>query len=146
MASASVPRILIADDQPDIGEALRLLFKAEGWKSEVVASPRAALDAIGRTEFDLLFADLNYTRDTTSGQEGLDLLARVPVLDPTLPVVVMTAGASVEGAVEAMRRGAARSGSARRRARARCPTASARSRAPRGASPRRPPRRWPKRS
>lgn len=103
---ASVPRILVADDQPDVGEALRMLFKAEGWKTELVDSPRAALDAIGRTEFDLLLADLNYTRDTTSGQEGLDLLARVPALDPTLPVVVMTAWATVEVAVEAMRRGA----------------------------------------
>ena len=106
MASAPAPRILIADDQPDIGEALRLLFKSEGWTAEVVSSPQSALDAAGRTEFDLLFADLNYTRDTTSGQEGLDLLARMPASDPTLPVVVMTAWASVEVAVEAMRRGA----------------------------------------
>ena len=106
MASAPAPRILIADDQPDIGEALRLLFKSEGWKAEVVSSPQAALDAAGRAEFDLLFADLNYTRDTTSGQEGLDLLSRMPASDPTLPVVVMTAWASVEVAVEAMRRGA----------------------------------------
>ena len=106
MASAPAPRILIADDQPDIGEALRLLFKSEGWTAEVVSSPQAALDAAGRAEFDLLFADLNYTRDTTSGQEGLDLLSRMPASDPTLPVVVMTAWASVEVAVEAMRRGA----------------------------------------
>lgn len=106
MAVNSAPRILVADDQPDVGEALRLLFKAEGWRSEVVTSPRQVLEAVTRQEFDLLLADLNYTRDTTSGQEGLDLLAHVLTIDPSLPVVVMTAWASVEVAVEAMRRGA----------------------------------------
>ncbi|MCW5559071.1 MAG: response regulator, partial [Verrucomicrobiae bacterium] len=106
VAISNAPRILLADDQADVGEALRLLFKTEGWRTEVVSSPQAALDALARTEFDLLIADLNYTRDTTSGQEGLDLLARVPAVDPTLPVVVMTAWATVELAVEAMRRGA----------------------------------------
>lgn len=106
VAVISAPRLLIADDQPDVGEALRLLFKAEGWRAEVVASPRHALEAIAREEFDLLLADLNYTRDTTSGQEGLDLLARVLTVDASIPVVVMTAWASVEVAVEAMRRGA----------------------------------------
>jgi DNA-binding NtrC family response regulator len=87
-------RILIADDQPDVSEALRLLFKSEGSLVEVVSSPRAALAAITHGEFDLLVADLNYTRDTTSGREGLDLLARVPAIDPTLPVVVMAAWAT----------------------------------------------------
>ncbi|HRI16315.1 MAG TPA: sigma-54 dependent transcriptional regulator [Verrucomicrobiota bacterium] len=106
MAANLSPRLLIADDQPDVGEALQLLFKAEGWRSEVVHSPKQALDALTRQEFDLLLADLNYTRDTTSGQEGLDLLAKIPAVDPTLPVVVMTAWASVDVAVEAMRRGA----------------------------------------
>jgi DNA-binding NtrC family response regulator len=106
VASVSAPRILIADDQPDVGEALRLLFKAEGWKAEIVGSPRAALEAIARSDFDLLLADLNYTRDTTSGEEGLDLLNRIQAADATLPVVVMTAWASVDVAVEAMRRGA----------------------------------------
>ena len=72
----------------------------------MVSSPQAALEAAARSEFDLLIADLNYARDTTSGQEGLDLLARIPSVDPTLPVVVMTAWATVEVAVEAMRRGA----------------------------------------
>ena len=85
MVSTSAPRILIVDDPPDVGEALRMLFKAEGWKAAVVNSPRAALDAVGHTEFDLLLADLNCTRDTTSGQEGLDLLAQVPALDPPCP-------------------------------------------------------------
>ena len=106
VAAIRSPRILVADDQPDIAEALRLLFKAEGWRVEVAASPQAVCEAVGRDEFDVLLSDLNYTRDTTSGQEGLDLLARIPALDPTLPVVVMTAWATVDIAVEAMRRGA----------------------------------------
>ncbi len=106
MARAETPRVLVADDQPDVLEALRLLLKGEGFRLETVASPRAVLEALQVREFDVLLMDLNYARDTTSGQEGLDLLARVPALDPTLPVVVMTAWASVELAVEAMRRGA----------------------------------------
>jgi DNA-binding NtrC family response regulator len=106
MLAGRAPRILIADDQADVGEALRFVFKAEGWKTEAVQSPAAALAAVERDAFDLLFADLNYQRDTTSGQEGLDLLARVQRLDPALPVVVMTAWANVDLAVEAMRLGA----------------------------------------
>ena len=106
MAATPSPRILVADDQRDVAEALRLLFKAEGWRVEMVESPQAALDAIRRDEFDLLVADLNYTRDTTSGREGLDLLVQVPAVDPNLPIVVMTAWATVDIAVEAMRRGA----------------------------------------
>jgi DNA-binding NtrC family response regulator len=106
MSSDFKARILVADDQSDLGEALRFLFKAEGWKTELVQSPQAALDVLARSEFDLVFADLNYSRDTTSGTEGLELLGRILQLDPTLPVVVMTAWASVDVAVEAMRRGA----------------------------------------
>jgi DNA-binding NtrC family response regulator len=106
MASEIKARILVADDQADLGEALRFLFKAEGWKSELVQSPQAALDLLARSEFDLVFADLNYTRDTTSGAEGLELLGRIQQLDPQIPVVVMTAWANVDVAVEAMRRGA----------------------------------------
>jgi DNA-binding NtrC family response regulator len=100
------PRILIADDQPDVLEALRLLLKREGFRIESVTSPSAVLTALKASDFDLLFIDLNYTQDTTSGQEGLDLLTRVQQADPTLPVVVMTAWGTVELAVEAMRRGA----------------------------------------
>ncbi|MCA1642077.1 MAG: sigma-54 dependent transcriptional regulator [Acidobacteria bacterium] len=103
---ASAPRILIADDQPDVLEALRLLLKAERFHSETVTSPNAVLGALRAKDFDLLLIDLNYTQDTTSGQEGLDLLTRVQQADPTLPVVVMTAWGTVELAVEAMRRGA----------------------------------------
>ena len=105
-SAATSPRILIADDQSDVLEALQLLVKGEGCQSETVSSPKAALLRLAEKDFDLLLMDLNYTRDTTSGQEGLDLLARIQELDSTLPVVVMTAWSSVELAVEAMRRGA----------------------------------------
>lgn len=101
-----MPRILIADDQPDVLKALRLLLKSEDYESEAVASPNEVLRALEAKDFDVLLIDLNYARDTTSGQEGLDLLSRVHSLDSTLPVVVMTAWSSVELAVEAMRRGA----------------------------------------
>ena len=101
-----VPRILIADDQADVLEALRLLLKGEGYRTETVNAPAKALAAIEEGEFDVVLMDLNYARDTTSGQEGLDLLGRIQALDSALPVVVMTAWANVELAVEAMRRGA----------------------------------------
>src|SRR5207247_8128899 len=102
----TTPRVLIADDQPDVLEALRLLLKGEGYRIESAGSPAAILDAIDSREFDAVLMDLNYARDTTSGQEGLDLLSQIRSHDPTLPVVVMTAWGSVELAVEAMRRGA----------------------------------------
>jgi DNA-binding NtrC family response regulator len=100
------PSILIADDQADVLEALRFLIKGEGYQSEAVTSPAAALHAVESRDFDAVLMDLNYTRDTTSGQEGLDLLNRIQTLDSNLPVIVMTAWGSVELAVEAMRRGA----------------------------------------
>ena len=103
---SSNPRILLADDQPDVLEALRLLLKRQGYQLETAASPGATLSALENGDFDVLLMDLNYARDTTSGKEGLDLLARIQALDSTLPVVVMTAWGSVELAVEAMRRGA----------------------------------------
>jgi DNA-binding NtrC family response regulator len=105
-APARTPRLLVADDQPDVCEALRLLLKNEGFDPRCVASPAALWGAVQAEEFDLVLMDLNYARDTTSGREGLDLLDRLRALDPTLPVVVMTAWASVDLAVEAMRRGA----------------------------------------
>jgi serine phosphatase RsbU (regulator of sigma subunit)/FixJ family two-component response regulator len=101
----TIPRTLIADDQPDVLEALSLLLKGEGFQTEAVTSPAAALDAIKSRHFDILLMDLNYARDTTSGQEGLDLLTHVQAFDNSLPIVVMTAWGSVEIAVEAMRRG-----------------------------------------
>src|SRR5881227_4059247 len=100
------PRVLIADDQPDVLEALRLLLKGEGYKIDSSGSPAAILEAIDTDEYDAVLMDLNYARDTTSGQEGLDLLSQLRAHDQTLPVVVMTAWGSVEVAVEAMRRGA----------------------------------------
>src|SRR5687767_4532882 len=101
-----MPRILIADDQADVLAALRLLLKAERFEIETAASPASILKAVETQEFDVVLIDLNYARDTTSGSEGLDLVTRIQGLDPTLPVVVMTAWASVDLAVEAMRRGA----------------------------------------
>jgi DNA-binding NtrC family response regulator len=100
------PRILIADDQRDVIEALRLLLKGEGFIVESATSPAALLRAAESSEYDVTLIDLNYTRDTTSGREGLTLLAKLQALDPTLPVIVMTAWGSVESAVEAMQLGA----------------------------------------
>ena len=99
-------RILIADDQPDVLEALRLLLKAEGYLIDTAKSPTSVMKAVEQRDYALALIDLNYARDTTSGQEGLDLLEKLQAADATLPVVVMTAWASVEVAVEAMRRGA----------------------------------------
>ena len=103
----SAPRTLIADDQPDVLEALHLLLKREGYQIEAVNSPKAVLERLRNREYDVLLMDLNYALDTTSGQEGLDLLASVQKLDHTLPVIVMTAWGSIKLAVEAMQRGAA---------------------------------------
>lgn len=99
-------RILVADDQADVREALRLLLKAEGYSIETVSTPGSALEAVQTNEFDIMLMDLNYQRDTTSGQEGMDLLKSIQSVDPRLPIIVMTAWGSVELAVEAMRRGA----------------------------------------
>ena len=100
-----VSRILIADDQSDLIDALRLLLKPEGIVVDAVHSPDAALAAVRRNPFDLVLMDLNYTGDTTSGREGIDLLAHLQALDSSLPVVVMTGWGSIDLAVEAMRRG-----------------------------------------
>lgn len=102
----AVPRVLFADDDADVVEALRMLLGNAGFEAEGVRSPEAALDAVQRFDPDCVLIDLNYTRDTTSGREGLDLLSSLRRLDPRLPVLVMTAWGNVEGAVEAMRRGA----------------------------------------
>ncbi|MBE7541202.1 MAG: SpoIIE family protein phosphatase [Bryobacteraceae bacterium] len=99
-------RILIADDQPDVLMALKLLLKGEGWETEAVGDPDSAYRAAAARMPSLVLIDLNYTRDTTSGQEGLDLLERLGGLPAPPPVVVMTAWGSIELAVEAMRRGA----------------------------------------
>ena len=102
----SAPALLIADDQPDIVEALRLLFKRDGYSVVTTNSPAGVLGALEAQEFDAALVDLNYARDTTSGREGLDLLARIRSQWPNVPVVVMTAWGSVDSAVEAMRLGA----------------------------------------
>ena len=104
--SSATPRILIADDQPDVLEALRLLLKGEGFQIETASSPRGIIAALESSEFDALLMDLNYARDTTSGREGLDLLTRLQATDNHLPVIVMTAWGSIDSAVEAMRLGA----------------------------------------
>jgi DNA-binding NtrC family response regulator len=98
--------ILVADDQADVLAALRLLLKGEGFDIATATSPSEVLELLELDEFDCLLLDLNYTRDTTSGQEGLDLLPRIQALDGSLPVIVMTAWGSIGTAVEAMRRGA----------------------------------------
>jgi DNA-binding NtrC family response regulator len=104
--AASTARLLIADDQRDVLEALRLLLKGEGYQIDTVESPAAVLNALEQRDYDVVLIDLNYARDTTSGQEGLDLLTRIHSADEMLPVVVMTAWGSINVAVEAMRRGA----------------------------------------
>jgi DNA-binding NtrC family response regulator len=101
-----VSKILIADDQSDVLEALRILLKGEGYQTEAVTSLRAMLNALEKRDYALLMMDLNYTRDTTSGQEGLDVIPRIQAIDDTLPIVVMTAWATIDLAVEAMKRGA----------------------------------------
>jgi sigma-B regulation protein RsbU (phosphoserine phosphatase) len=106
-SSVATGRVLIAEDQADVTEALRMVLKQEGFDTQAVSSPNAALAALASERFDLLLMDLNYTRDTTSGVEGLDLLRQVRQMDSGMPVIVMTAWGSVELAVEAMRRGAA---------------------------------------
>jgi DNA-binding NtrC family response regulator len=102
----SRPHVLVADDQSDVLEALRLLLKTHGYDTDAAASPGAVLSALERRDYDALLLDMNYTRDTTSGQEGLDLLQQLNSLEPDLPIIVMTAWGSVEGAVAAMQRGA----------------------------------------
>jgi DNA-binding NtrC family response regulator len=106
MPETSPARVLIADDQADVLNALRLLLSDEGYEVSDARSPAEALERLEATDFDVAILDLNYTRDTTSGQEGLDLMERIRALDPTLPVLLVTAWSSVAGAVEAMRRGA----------------------------------------
>jgi len=99
-------RVLVADDQPDVLQALRLLLKAEGCDIETATSPAGVLAAVDARDFDVAVIDLNYARDTTSGEEGLTLLSRLQALDTPMPVIVMTAWGTVDIAVEAMRRGA----------------------------------------
>jgi sigma-B regulation protein RsbU (phosphoserine phosphatase) len=104
-SATTQPRVLIADDQPDVLEALRLLLKGHGYTTETVTSPSGLLEAMARRDFDVILMDLNYARDTTSGREGLDLLAHLTGIETAPPIVVMTGWASVGLAVEAMQHG-----------------------------------------
>lgn len=99
-------RVLVCDDQPDVLEALRLLLKGQGWQAVAVDSPQGLMHAVRAEPFDLILVDLNYTRDTTSGAEGMDLLSHLEEQGNSTPVMVMTAWSSFDLAVEAMRRGA----------------------------------------
>jgi phosphoserine phosphatase RsbU/P len=103
--TSTLPRVLVADDQPDVLEALRLLL-TDDYRADFVTSTGAVLELLGAGSYDVLLIDLNYARDTTSGREGLELLSRVRELNPSLPVVVMTGWGTIDTAVEAMRRGA----------------------------------------
>src|SRR5262245_6104723 len=99
-------RVLVADDQPDVREALRLLLKSEGYAADLVESPAQVLTAVKSRPYSALLFDLNYTRDTTSGSEGLAALPEILAADRDLPVIVMTAWGTIDLAVDAMRRGA----------------------------------------
>jgi DNA-binding NtrC family response regulator len=101
-----VPRVLIADDQPEILRALSFICNAEGYRTSTVNSPEAVVALLRKEEFDLALIDLNYHRDDETGAEGLALLKQISSLDPSLPVVVMTAFATIQLAVEAVRLGA----------------------------------------
>jgi DNA-binding NtrC family response regulator len=101
-----VARVLIADDQRDVLEALRILLKGEGHQTDAVTSLAGVFNALEKRDYSLLMMDLNYTRDTTSGQEGLEVIPKIQQIDATLPIVVMTAWATIDLAVEAMKRGA----------------------------------------
>jgi len=99
-------RVLVADDQPHVLDALQLLLKSQGYRTEAVNHPARVLEALKSGEFDVVLMDLNYTRDTTAGGEGLELVSQIRLIDENIPLVVMTAWSSVDLAVEAMRRGA----------------------------------------
>src|SRR5947208_904521 len=100
-------RILIADDQPDVLEALRILLKGAGHQTDAVTSLAGIFNALEKKDYALLLMDLNYTRDTTSGQEGLEVIPKLQESDSTLPIVVMTAWATIDLAVEGMNRASA---------------------------------------
>jgi sigma-B regulation protein RsbU (phosphoserine phosphatase) len=104
--TTSAGRVLVADDQPHVLDALQLLLKGRGYRTEAVTHPARVLQALKSGEFDVVLMDLNYTRDTTAGGEGLELVSQIRLIDESLPLVVMTAWSSVDLAVEAMRRGA----------------------------------------
>jgi len=99
-------QVLVADDQPHILEAIELLLRPEGFAVDGVRSPQMVLEAMAQKSYEVVLMDLNYTRDTTSGAEGLDLLSRIQAQDARLPVIVMSAWGNIDVAVECMKRGA----------------------------------------
>ena len=102
------PRVLIADDQPEVLRAISFICSAEGYQAITVNSPAAVLAKLGKEDFDLVLIDLNYRQDIESGKEGLELLKQICAIDSSMPVVVMTAFASIQLAVEAVRLGCQR--------------------------------------
>jgi len=107
MTHAEKPyRVLVADDQPAILDALKMLLRAEGFDVSAVRSPQVVLDSMALHEYDALLLDLNYARDTTSGREGLELIARIKEIDIQVPIIMMTAWGTIDLAVEAVRLGA----------------------------------------
>lgn len=104
--TADAARVLVADDQPHVLDALQLLLKNNGYRTEAVMQPTSVLQAVRSANFDVVLMDLNYTRDTTAGGEGLELVSQIRAVDQSLPLVVMTAWSSIDLAVEAMQRGA----------------------------------------
>src|SRR3954468_15475768 len=99
-------RVLVADDQPSVIDALMLLFKSQGIMADRASTPAEVAKLVTEHTYDLVLMDMNYARDTTSGAEGLELLATIRSADPALAVVVMTAWSTVEVAVAALQRGA----------------------------------------
>jgi DNA-binding NtrC family response regulator len=105
-STSTTHRILVADDQPAVLDALKMLLRSEGFQVDTVRSPQVAVESIGLREYDAVLLDLNYARDTTSGKEGIELLESIRAMDGQLPVIVMSAWGTIELAVEAVRRGA----------------------------------------
>src|SRR5205809_4615274 len=107
MANAKkIYRVLVADDQPSVLDALKILLRSEGFEVEVVRSPEVVLESLALRDYDVLLVDLNYARDTTSGSEGINLIEKIREMDSQVPVIVMTAWGTIDLAVDAVRRGA----------------------------------------
>ena len=98
--------ILVADDNPDVVSALRYLLQTEGFEVTTAGSVQQAIDAISKLRFTAVLIDLNYSKDTTSGNEGLELIERIHATDPSISIIAMTALGSIETAVKAMQAGA----------------------------------------
>ncbi len=106
LEAVAIRRVLVVDDFPDVLEAMRLLLKGAGYASDLAASPASAMERVFERDYDLVLLDMNYARDTTSGEEGIALLERIHAARPGTPIIVMTAWSTIELAVRAMQRGA----------------------------------------